>query len=255
MADSTDCQSSPVIKNVVVQDGGKLLIVGTLYGGLTISLTQDDSEFKMFARMALVELVTVLFVDIMRLFCVSGSDAARAVNVSRYGEFIGVADQHLKELSAQITRSIAARDVAIAVEASHVEKRLVWAVERLRGEPVLDRSWSEMATCLATIAVVTRSFCERAAPEYYTRCQADALTTLDEWKASNPQISLADAFVRARFGVQSKLLMRLKASGLDIGTIKDDVDRILAVPYFTIDTALLSVLAPQLGSVSASRID
>ena len=43
--------------------------------------------------------------------------------------------------------------------------------------------------------------------------------------------------------------MRLKASvGLDIGTIKDDIDRVLAVPYFTIDNVLLSVLASQLGS-------
>jgi hypothetical protein len=134
-----------------------------------------------------------------------------------------------------------------SVEASDVGKRMVWAVERFRGEPILDRSWSEMATRLEKIAVATRSFCERAAPEYYTRCQTDASTTLEEWKASSPRISLADAFVRARFGVQSRLLVRLKANvGLDISTIKDDIDRVLAVPYFAIDNALLSVLASQL---------
>jgi hypothetical protein len=249
VADSTDWQSSPVIKNVVVQDGGKLLVVGTLYGGLTMSLNRDESEFTMFARVALVELAAMLFVDIMRLFCVSGSDAARSVNATRYGEFVGIADQHLKELSAQITRLVAARDAVTSIEASDVEKRMVWAVERLRGEPVLDRSWSEMAARLEQIAIVTRSFCERAAPEYYTRCQTDASTSLEEWKVSTPRISSADAFVHARFGVQSKLLLRLKASvGLDIGTIKDDIDRVLAVPYFTIDNVLLSVLASQLRS-------
>ncbi|MFY9558778.1 MAG: hypothetical protein WAQ52_00955 [Terriglobales bacterium] len=249
MTDSPDWQSSPVIKNVVVQDGGKLLVVGTLYGGLTMSLSHDDSEFTMFARVALVELAAMLFVDIMRLFCVSGSDAARSANATRYGEFIGIADQHIKELSAQITRLVAAQDAVISIEASDVEKKLVWAVERLRGDHVLDRSWSEMATRLATIAMVTRSFCERAAPEYYARCQADASTTLEEWKASRPRISLADAFVRARFGIQSRLLVRLKRSvGLDIGTIKDDIDRVLAVPYFTIDNVLLGVLAAQLAT-------
>lgn len=247
MADSTDGQSSPVIKNVVVQNGGKLLVVGTLYGGLTMSLDHDESKFTIFARVALVELATMLFVDVMRLFCVSGSDAARSANLTRYGEFIGIADQHLKELSAQITRIVAAQDVVISIEASNVEKRIVWAVERLRGKPILDRSWSEMAMHLEKIAAETRSFCERAAPEYYARCQTEASTTLEEWKTSSPRISFADAFVHARFGIQSRLLVRLKAgAGLDIGTIKDDIDRVLAVPYFTIDNALLSVLASQL---------
>ena len=71
----------------------------------------------------------------------------------------------------------------------------------------------------------------------------DASTILEEWKANSSQISSADAFVHARFGIQSLLLARLKARvGFDIGTIKDDIERILAVPYFTIDDALLSVL-------------
>ncbi len=241
MAESTDWRS-PVIKNVMVKDGGKLLVVGTLYGGLTMSLSHDDNEFTMFARVALVELTTMLFVDIMRLFCISGSEEARNVNATRYSEFIRIADQHLKELNAQITRLVAARDAALSIAASDVEKRLVWAVERLRGEPVLDRSWSEMATRLTTIAAVTRSFCERAAPEYYARCQTDASAILTEWSLSRSQILLPDAFVRTRFGVQSRLLARLKATvGLDIGTIKDDIDRILAVPYFAIDDALLSI--------------
>jgi hypothetical protein len=249
MADSTNRQSSPVIKNVVVQGDGKLLVVGTLYGGITVSLSEDASEFTVFARVALVELATMLFVDIMRLFCVSGSDVARSVNAARYREFVSIADQHQKELGAQITRLVATRDVAISVAASDVERKLIWAVEQLRREPVLDRSWSDMATHLAKIAVVTRSFCDQAAPEYYARCQTDASATLDEWKASRPQILLADAFVHARFRAQSKLLVRLKSCvGLDIGTIKNDIDRVLAVPYFTIDAALLNLLASQLKS-------
>jgi hypothetical protein len=55
--------------------------------------------------------------------------------------------------------------------------------------------------------------------------------------------------VHARFGVQSRLLARLRATvGLDIGTIKDDIDRVLAVPYFTIDKALLAILMCQLNT-------
>jgi hypothetical protein len=181
VAELTDWQSSPVIKNVVVQDGGRLLVVGTLYGGLTMSLSRDDSQFAIFARVALVELSTMLFVDVMRLFCISGSDAARRANSSRHGEFISLADQHLKELGAQITRLVAARDAAISIEASQIEKKLVWALERFRGKPVLDRSWSEMATPLAKFAVETKSFCERAAPEYYAQCQTAASSTLEDW--------------------------------------------------------------------------
>ena len=133
------------------------MVVGTLYGGITVSLSEDASEYTVFARVALVELATMLFVDIMRLFCVSGSDAARNVNATRYGEFVGIADQHLKELKVQITRLVA-KDEAISIAASDVERKLVWAVERLRRQPALDRSWSEMATRLAKLAVVTRSF-------------------------------------------------------------------------------------------------
>jgi len=244
VADSTDWQSSPVIKNVVVQDGGKLLVVGTLYGGLTMSLSDGDNQYSKFARVALVELATMMFVDIMRLFCVAGSDAARQVNATRYDEFLNVADQHLKELGGQITRLVATQDAAVSIEASDVEKRLAWAVERLRRKPALDRSWSEMARHLAKIAGVTKAFCERAAPEYYARCQAPASSILEESKVTGPQISLADEFVRARFGAQSRLLLHLQVSvGLDIHTIKDDVDRVLAVPYFTIDNTLLGVFA------------
>jgi hypothetical protein len=106
----------------VVKDGGKLLVVGTLYGGITMSLSHDEMQYSAFTKVALVELATMLFVDVMRLFCVAGSDAARKVNIDRYSEFISVADQHLQELSAQITRSAAFREAAVSMEASQIEK-------------------------------------------------------------------------------------------------------------------------------------
>lgn len=241
VTEPTGWESSPVIKNVVVQDGGKLLVVGTLYGGLTMSLNEGDSPFSTFAKVALVELSSMLFVDIMRLFCVAGSDAARDANGDRYTEFIGIADQHLKELSAQITRLVSLRDGAVSIAAAQVEKKLVWALERLRSKPRLDRPWAEMANSLAQFTLEISSFCDKAAPEYFHRCQVVARETLLASQIKNQHALLPDKFVRVRHGIQSRLLVRLKAdAGLDFGTIKDDVERVLSVPYFTIDTALLS---------------
>jgi hypothetical protein len=47
-----------------------------------------------FARNSIADGATAVFVDVMRLACVSGSPSARRVNEPRYPEFVDIADQH-----------------------------------------------------------------------------------------------------------------------------------------------------------------
>jgi hypothetical protein len=49
-----------------------------------------------------------------------------------------------------------------------------------------------------------------------------------------------DSFVQRRFAIQSEVISWLKhTAALAIATVRDDMDRVLAVPYFTIDHHLL----------------
>jgi len=49
-----------------------------------------------------------------------------------------------------------------------------------------------------------------------------------------------DRFVRVRFAIQTRILEEMRERGaFNIPTVRDDVDRRLALPYFSVDLALL----------------
>jgi hypothetical protein len=64
-----------------------------------------------FALLILADAVAAVFVDVMRLTCVAGSDLARAANENRYDEFVDIADEHFSDFRLQVTRL--AQDSAI----------------------------------------------------------------------------------------------------------------------------------------------
>jgi hypothetical protein len=196
---------------------------------------------------SLLDMATMTFVDVMRLACVAGSDLARLHNQARYGEFIDTADLHLAELRTHITRFKDRLDPSATTACLDVERRLGYAIVRLRHEPKLDRTWREFIGMLWGTAARTQALAEALAPRYYDAMLAEVAASIDSSIRSNVSaviLGKPDEFVQLRFFAQSAVIRHLK---LSISSIRDDIDRRLAIPYFAIDIALLRAVARDAG--------
>lgn len=227
-----------LVDNITVNAGGKVVVIGSVSGNVLIHLRDGETELMHKARIELVNYATALFVDIMRLYCVAGSMAARSANSARYQEFVDVADQHVDDFKTHLTRIYPTAEIGAVTDAERIEKVFKWSVTRLRREPELDRSWSAFAALLFELAEQVDALASKVANEYYDKCRAESLATVseipDQFNLHRP-----DDFVRARFSTQSRLLFRLQRFGVKLDTIRDDREHALAIPYFTIDLNLL----------------
>lgn len=227
-----------VLATRVATSVGRYLIADPRKSG---SATVND-----FARKSIADGATAAFVDVMRLACVSGSPAARRVNEPRYGEFVDIADQHLSEFRGQIARLSGESSADFSNRCAEVEARLAWAVMRLRRSTLLGTPWREFVPVLRKLGDTVDALAADAAPEYYPARRSEVASVVNEVDSTTLRHSLEDPdeFVRHRFAMQSEVLRSMKASAaLAISTIRDDMDRLLAVPYFTIDHHLLRIVA------------
>ena len=199
-----------------------------------------------YARTTLADIATATFLDVMRMFNVAGGDSVREANRSRYEEFVDMADQHLSEFRVQVTRLAGEPDSQLVKGCSEVENGLAWALTRLRRGPELDRLWRDFAPIMAKLAEKTNALAQLATPDYYaSRCQE--VLTLVEGKLHNSPISFSqrssDEYVRIRHFAQQLVLDKMRqTAAIAIATVRDDMDRVLAIPYFTIDLILLRQL-------------
>ena len=201
------------------------------------------SSAAQYARLTLADIATMAFVDVMRLACVAGSDLARAANQPRYPEFVDIADLHLSDFRTQVTRLAGDSDIDTITKCSDVERGLAWAIVRLRRGPSLDRSWREFVGELCNLAERVNALAESASRDYYSGRVGEVAPVA---QAAVQQVSTAtlarspDAFVQQRFSAQSAVLEKMqKAGGFALATVRDDIDRRLAIPYFVLDLALL----------------
>jgi hypothetical protein len=183
------------------------------------------------------------FVDVMRLTCVAGSDLARTANQSRYCEFVDIADLHLSDFRTQVTRLSADSDFDTITKCGDVERGLAWAIVRLRRGPSLDRSWRKFVGVLRDMAERVNALAESVSRDYYSARVGEVAWVV---RPAIQQISAAalahspDVFVQRRFSAQSAMIEQMqKTGGFAVATIRDDIDRRLSIPYFTLDLALL----------------
>lgn len=210
----------------------------------------DERTIDHFLQLTITDTAAMLCVDVMRLLCVAGSDLARTSNVDRYKEFVDIADLHLIELRTQITRIGVhpARD--IAASCFEVENRLAWALTRLRGGPKLDRTWADYVALMRETTDKIHAVNTTLGGKYYLdRAQEAAdITNLSMQSAFGGEaLTVADTFARTRFALQSMVLKHIeRTNAFPIATIRDDIDKRLAVPYFAIDRMLLGRSIAQL---------
>ena len=193
-----------------------------------------------FARGALSDGATAVFVDIMRLACVSASPAARRANKSRYGDFIDLADEHLSNYRVQLARLTAGGHDGFVNLCADLDVRLAWAINRLRRSSTLSTPWKDFVPTLAKLADDVSEVAARAAPKYFEDRVSEVSAVTNGIEAAGASLLDPDTFVHRRFKLQSDILRLLKGTAaITIATVADDMDRVLAIPYFAIDRGLL----------------
>jgi hypothetical protein len=84
---------------------------------------------------------------------------------------------------------------------------------------------------------------EMVSGDYYAKRVSEVASVSEKIMQRLPGASLKDdpdEFVRLRFSAQSDVIDQMqKIGGFSIATIRDDIDRRLAIPYFRIDLMLL----------------
>lgn len=172
---------------------------------------------------------------------------ARVANESRYLEFVDIADLHLAEFTTHVGRVTSHIGSDIVQKCLLVERHAAHVLVRLRRAPNLDRSWREMVSVLRNLAAQIHGLAERLRGDYYIKQVEAVAAVVSPVIQSETRISALEVpneFVRVRFLVQSIVLHHMKeTNGLPISTIRDDIDRRLAVPYFAIDAILLRATA------------
>jgi hypothetical protein len=202
-----------------------------------------------FARLTLADIATMTFVDMMRLASVAGSDLAKGANELRYTEFVDMADLHLGELRTQVTRLGADSDADTVAKCDAVERGLAWAMVRLRRGPSLDRPWPEFVGVLRGLAENVHILADSVSQDYYSARTEEVASIVRSAIQHVSAATLAhspDSFVRHRFSAQSVVVEQMRSTGrFALATVRDDIDRRLAIPYFSLDRALLRKAAGQ----------
>jgi hypothetical protein len=231
--------------------------VATALGRFIIA--QGSSKNNAFTTARLIQLTiadtaAMIFVDIMRLLCVAGSDLARTANAHRYQEFVDIADLHLSEFRAHLTRLTPTASSNIGGICLDVERRVAWVLTRLRRAPGLDRSWREYASIMRETADVVDALDTALGQEYYLQRAMETRDAVDHLVQSMFRGEIppdANTFVRTRFSIQSMILVSIRESDpFAIATIRDDIDKRLAVPYFVIDRRLLNLTTTPGGKIN-----
>jgi Domain of unknown function (DUF4062) len=217
--------------------------VGRYISRVTERQVYTDLGREGFVGAALAEAVAILFVDVMRLLCVGFGNAIRASNIARYSEFVDIAEQHLGDLRSQLVRFASTLGSDLHERILHVERRLSWALGRLKRGPDRVMTWPEYSVAMLKISQQVHEFCTAVASEYYTQISATVDGVVDEifsLYGRPPKQAPVDDLFQLRLTIQSALLeKRLMAGGTPIMTIRDDMDQQLGIQYFVIDRTLL----------------
>lgn len=196
-----------------------------------------------FAILSLLDTVTMVFVDIMRLACVAGIDSARKANQTRYSEFVDMADSHLSDFRLQVNRLSQSTNFEVAKKCDEVDRSLSWAIVRLRRGPALDRSWHEFLKILYDIAEDIDTLNESANHSYYVASinEITSVTQISTQMVSTSKLrNSPDLFFECRLAIQQDVIDKMKKNNeFTISTIRDDINRRVAIPYFYIDLLLL----------------
>jgi hypothetical protein len=223
------------------------------YGAILDLLAADMANTRPAALAEpLLDMAATVVVDLMRLVCVAGIDVARAANSARYPAFVNKADldcdefiEHISRITDYVGPSVVRRCLAVARHATSV-------LLSVRSWPKLDCNWGELSSVMAKLTAEVLGLAELLSPERYTKKIEQIVSSVIPAlrRVTNvPALQSPDGFFLARMKTQSIILSEMNAEisklgGPAIRGIGEDIDRRLAIRYFTIDAMLLHATVP-----------
>jgi hypothetical protein len=191
----------------------------------------------------LCQALAVVFVDLMRMLYVASSDVGRRSNEHRYGEFIDVGERHFADLRSLIANHVAGLDGKAKLMLSELERRLSWALGRLKMGPDLHGHHGLYFTNLRMIGTGLHAYCSATMREDYQQRASGIISFVAseiDKRGIATNLSSLDSTVSLRLAVQSHMLREAAKTGTPaITSIVHDMDQHFALTYFLIDYALL----------------
>src|SRR6476469_9036548 len=189
---------------------------------------------------ALHGLVAAAFVDVMRLLYVYSDEKAYAANVSRYEEFVDIANMHVNDLRGTVQGFAAVIDPPAYTLCRTVERRLSWMVRTLsvnRGRPGV---YARELELMATTGKLLAEFIASEDSGRYSAAVHSAETALlacgftpDRRMGSAPE-----EVMRYRLPAQSRMIRSNSNLEPRVRGIYYDIDNELAMYYFALDQRL-----------------
>ena len=209
------------------------------------------SKIDQSTLLSLMDAVAMVFVDLMRLACVAGIDSARAVNQARYNEFVDIADLHFSDFRLQVARLLNGENHDNSKKCDDLDRALSWAIVRLRRGPAIDRNWLEFIKILYDISEKVNVLCNFVDQNYYLASidQVSSEVQMRMRKISSETLrNFPEVFYRHRLSTQQDVIDKMKINKeFTIATIRDDISRKLAIPYYYIDLILLRAIFNEAG--------
>src|SRR4051794_23505229 len=83
---------------------GDKVLGDKVYGDKINITTLPSDQAKILAGIALSQTVSMVFVDIMRMLYVASAENAYQANITRYSEFLSMAEQHFSDFRQRLNR-------------------------------------------------------------------------------------------------------------------------------------------------------
>jgi hypothetical protein len=212
-------------------------------------LSEQPRERRRLAARWIIEIMTAVFVDEMRMLYVGASTIARDANVERYSQFVSVTEQHVDDFNNQLTRYISDLEISFISSTRHIEQRHLWVLSRLKSGPCSSIDGRRLFREMRNTGEQIHNLCAVQVTEYEAISKIIAEISEQVWDhAGRPSGSASlDALFRARLAIQSILLTRThNGAEFPIFTIADDVHQSFALSYFAVDLWLMQHGMPEL---------
>jgi hypothetical protein len=189
----------------------------------------------------IVEIMSAVFVDEMRMLYVVASTVARHANMDRYSEFVALSELHIDDLKNLLGRYNSDLEIAVISELRAIEQRQLWTLNRLKsGHIILSQENKMFREMRSTSQRMHQLFSTVQIPGY--DATAEMIEQMGEhiWGDRPRATGSIDMLFRLRLAVQSAYLARVQEGvNAPILSIADDIHQSFALAYFLVDRWVL----------------
>lgn len=222
----------------IVLTGSSILLILTVLSVLD-QLTQRQKQREWtFVRKIVGQRMAACMVDILRLCSVRWSSRAFNSNISRYNEFLRIAQVHFADLRSSIGGLALGTEPSDYEFARKMESRIGWIIDKIETKPEFPQEPpQEVYSILLETHAKIHQF---LATESSIHKIAKVIAEIDPSILDKTSINDMNKFFARRMAAQNELLKLQKRNSSSVQGIWFDVDQELALEYFIIDSILLT---------------